>query len=54
MTLVTDAVKRTKDDLAEKFFQLLDMDRTDERFLALYEEVHRAIDRELDSSDNAG
>lgn len=46
MSLVTESARRTKDLLENKFFQLLDMDPEDERFLSLYEEVHRAIDVE--------
>lgn len=42
LTLVTD--RTASDQLAAQFFELIAMDRTDERFLALFEEFHRALD----------
>lgn len=47
MALILDTKRASTDRLEAMFFELLAMDRSDERFEALFEEVHRAIDIEL-------
>lgn len=53
MAVAVEVKKESQDRLEQKFFQLLDMDPSDKRFLALYDEVHRAIDAEMALNDPA-
>lgn len=47
MAVALDSKKLTTDHLEQKFFELLAMDRSDERFAALFDEVHKAMDAEM-------